>query len=336
MSNQRDINLDIIRILACLMVVTMHAPMPNENAIGIFNAALSYYNAPCIGLFFMVSGALLLPIKGDGIDFLKRRFTKIAGPTIFWSIFYIACRYFFDGTSEGIAKSILSIPFSPQGHGVMWFMYTLAGLYLIAPIISAWLERASKKEIEIYLSIWILTTCYPLLKLFLTTQTGETSILYYLSGFAGYFLLGYYLKKYPKAISYTILLPAIIISICAPIVCKILHFEVNMYDMFWYLSIFVVVMAIGWFCLINNKVQAYNGRNIPLVSNLSFGIYLTHIFVMRYILWELDIIQNINSYIIQTIIVIIATFIGSLILCYAIARLPFAQYIIGYKIKSNK
>lgn len=336
MSNQRDINLDIIRILACLMVVTMHAPMPNENAIGIFNAALSYYNAPCIGLFFMVSGALLLPIKGDGIDFLKRRFTKIAGPTIFWSIFYIACRYFFDGTSEGIAKSILSIPFSPQGHGVMWFMYTLAGLYLIAPIISAWLERASKKEIEIYLSIWILTTCYPLLKLFLTTQTGETSILYYLSGFAGYFLLGYYLKKYPKAISYTILLPAIIIAICAPIVCKILHFEVNMYDMFWYLSIFVVAMAIGWFCLINNKVQAYNGRNIPLVSNLSFGIYLTHIFVMRYILWELDIIQNINSYIIQTIIVIIATFIGSLILCYAIARLPFAQYIIGYKIKSNK
>lgn len=284
MSNQRDINLDIIRILACLMVVTMHAPMPNENAIGIFNAALSYYNAPCIGLFFMVSGALLLPITGDGIDFLKRRFTKIAGPTIFWSIFYIACRYFFDGTSEGIAKSILSIPFSPQGHGVMWFMYTLAGLYLIAPIISAWLERASKKEIEIYLSIWILTTCYPLLKLFLTTQTGETSILYYLSGFAGYFLLGYYLKKYPKAISYTILLPAIIIAICAPIVCKILHFEVNMYDMFWYLSIFVVVMAIGWFCLINNKVQAYNGRNIPLVSNLSFGIYLTHIFVMRYIL----------------------------------------------------
>jgi surface polysaccharide O-acyltransferase-like enzyme len=318
------------------MVVTMHAPMPNENAIGIFNAALSYYNAPCIGLFFMVSGALLLPITGDGIDFLKRRFTKIAGPTIFWSIFYIACRYFFDGTSEGIAKSILSIPFSPQGHGVMWFMYTLAGLYLIAPIISAWLERASKKEIEIYLSIWILTTCYPLLKLFLTTQTGETSILYYLSGFAGYFLLGYYLKKYPKAISYTILLPAIIIAICAPIVCKILHFEVNIYDMFWYLSIFVVVMAIGWFCLINNKVQAYNGRNIPLVSNLSFGIYLTHIFVMRYILWELDIIQNINSYIIQTIIVIIATFIGSLILCYAIARLPFAQYIIGYKIKSNR
>lgn len=337
MSNQRDINLDITRIVACLMVITMHAPIPNENAIGIFNAALSYYTAPCIGLFLMVSGALLLPIKGNGIEFLKKRFAKIAGPTVFWSIFYIACKYFFEDTSEGIAKSFLSIPFSPQGHGVMWFMYTLAGLYLIAPIISAWLERTSKKEIEIYLSIWLITTCYPILELFFTTQTGETSILYYLSGFAGYFLLGYYLKKYPKAISHTVLLPAIIIATCAPIVCKLLHFEVNMYEMFWYLSIFVVVMAIGWFHLINNKIQIHKrGGTIALVSNLSFGIYLTHIFVMRYVLWKLDIIQNINSYIVQTIIVIIATFIGSLILCYVIARLPFAQYIIGYKIKSNK
>lgn len=96
-------------------------------------------------------------------------------------------------------------------------------------------------------------------------------------------------------------------------------------------------MAIGWFYLINNKIQIHKrGGTIALVSNLSFGIYLTHIFVMRYVLWELDIIQNINSYIVQTIIVIIATFISSLILCYVIARLPFAQYIIGYKIKSNK
>lgn len=77
MSNQRDINLDITRIVACLMVITMHAPIPNENAIGIFNAALSYYTAPCIGLFLMVSGALLLPIKGNGIEFLKKRFARL-------------------------------------------------------------------------------------------------------------------------------------------------------------------------------------------------------------------------------------------------------------------
>lgn len=337
MSDQRDISLDIIRIVACLMVIIMHAPIPNENAIGIFNVALSYYTTPCIGLFFMVSGALLLPIKGSGIEFLKKRFAKIAGPTIFWSIFYIACKYFFEGTNDGIIKSILSIPFSPQGHGVMWFMYTLAGLYLIAPILSAWLERTSKKEIELYLLIWGLTTCYPLIRLFLTTQTGETGVLYYFSGFVGYFLLGYYLRKYPQAIPNKILLPTLFIAICAPIICKLFHFNVNFYEMFWYLSIFVVIMSIAWFKLIINNITSYRGGQfIVLISNLSFGIYLIHIFVMRYILWRMDIIQNINSYIAQTIIVIIATFVGSLILCSVIARLPYAQYIIGYKIRTNK
>ena len=76
--NQRDTALDIIRLLACFMVVLMHSPMPLVNANGPFLAAMSYFMAPCIGLFFMVSGALLLPVKTDYFTFLRRRFGKIS------------------------------------------------------------------------------------------------------------------------------------------------------------------------------------------------------------------------------------------------------------------
>lgn len=336
MSNQRDVSLDIIRILACLMVIAMHAPMPSDNAIGIFNVALSYYTAPCIGLFFMVSGALLLPIKSNGIDFLKKRFSKIVIPTLFWSLFYIACKYFDNGMEYGnLVRSILSIPFSAQGHGVMWFMYTLAGLYLIAPIISAWLERASKRELEIYISLWLLSTCYPIISLVLTTQSDNTNILYYLSGFVGYFILGYYLTKYPDTISNMILIPSTLIAMVTPIVCKILGWEVNFYEMFWYLSIFVVIMSIAIFKLVTKHLNSHIGK-CAIISNLSFGIYLTHIFIMRFVLWRCDFILNINSYILQTIVVIILTFIGSLGLSYIIAKLPMGNYIIGYKIKKNR
>lgn len=55
---QRDTSLDLIRIIACTMVVLMHSPMPTENANGLLLSSLSYFTAPCIGLFFMVSGAL--------------------------------------------------------------------------------------------------------------------------------------------------------------------------------------------------------------------------------------------------------------------------------------
>ena len=56
---QRDTSLDLIRIIACTMVVLMHSR--TENANGLLLSSLSYFTAPCIGLFFMVSGVLLLP-----------------------------------------------------------------------------------------------------------------------------------------------------------------------------------------------------------------------------------------------------------------------------------
>lgn len=58
---QRDLSLDIIRLLACAMVVVMHSPIPTDSANGIILSTISYLTTPCIGLFFMVSGALLLP-----------------------------------------------------------------------------------------------------------------------------------------------------------------------------------------------------------------------------------------------------------------------------------
>ena len=95
----RDLALDIIRVLACVMVVFMHAPLPSAQVNGMFLSSLSYFTAPCIGLFFMVSGALLLPppilqSKEDNIyGFLKKRLGKVSGPTLVWTLVYLLARY---------------------------------------------------------------------------------------------------------------------------------------------------------------------------------------------------------------------------------------------------
>lgn len=194
---KRNYQLDLIRVIACLMVVIMHSPLPTDKSNAIILNTLSYATAPCIGLFFMVSGALLLPVKEETGTFLKRRLGKILGPTLVWSLIYIGYNHY-QGTDHSWWKEILSLPFSAQGHGVMWFMYTLTGLYLIAPVLSKWLQACSKRELEFYLLLWVVTLCYPLLRLFLSIQTGETGILYYCTGYVGYFLLGHYLNKYPR------------------------------------------------------------------------------------------------------------------------------------------
>lgn len=332
---ERNYNYDIMRVLACIMIICMHAPMPNLNANGIILSTISYFTAPGLCLFFVISGSLLLPIKTDTMTFLKKRLGKVIMPTLVFTILYIILNCI-NGEQQNILKTICSIPFSAQGHGVLWFMYTLIGLYLVSPIISKWLDSASKREVELYLLLWVITLCFPVLKLFVGINEGNTGVLYYFSGYIGYFILGYYLKKYPESISLKKLMIPDIIAIIAPIAFKVMHIEIDFYSMFWYLSIFVALLCTTIYVLISKIKIKKRGGIVELISNLSFGIYLIHIAVMRFFIWELDFIININNYILQWITVVVLTFIISCSIAYVISLLPFGDYIIGYKKQNRK
>ena len=342
MGKQRTIYLDIIRIVACVMVITMHAPLPGEGALahGSFLVLSSYLTSPCVPLFFMVSGALLLPCK-EGVtanSYIKKRIGKIVGPTICFSIFYIMLNSSELSVKEGVTD-LFSIPFTAQGHGILWFMYTLAGLYLLVPIVSPWLRNASKYEIEIYLALWLVTLLYPYIGLVLKINTSNTGLLYYFSGYAGYFLLGHYMSRY--ALSLRWLLPLALLMLPLPVLNKVLGWELDFYSAFWYLSAPVAMMTAGWFALIKiifEKIEM--GKTllgfITMVSNLSFGIYLIHIFVMRTLLYEWSVIQGFDNYYKQTFAVVVLTCIGSFVSCYIISKLPLSQYIIGYTVHKKK
>lgn len=319
------------------MVIAMHAPMPSSNANGLFLASLSYLTAPCIGLFFMVSGALLLPVQENTFSFLKKRLTKVLFPTLFWTLFYIAInRIFITHSYSGLLKELCSIPFSPQGNSVLWFMYVLIGLYLVSPIISKWLGQASKKELQFYLGLWGITLCYPFLKDWISINDSITGPLYYIYGYLGYFILGYYLRHY--TLNYTAVIICCLISLAIPVLYTVLQWNTDFYSKFWYLSILVVILCTGWF----QTLKLYGSRlikNKKLItfitkcSNLSFGIYLIHTFIMRYMLWNCNWLASIESYIIQTICIIACTTIFSFICCWGISYIPQAQFIIGYRQK---
>ena len=325
-----------MRVLACIMIICMHAPMPTVNANGIILSTISYFTAPGLCLFFVISGSLLLPIKTDTKTFLKKRLGKVIMPTLVFTILYIFINYI-TGEQQDILRTICSIPFSAQGHGVLWFMYTLIGLYLVSPIISKWLDSATKAEIEFYLLLWIISLCYPILELFVDINESNTGVIYYFSGYIGYFVLGYYLKKYSESITFKKLIIPDIIAITVPIVLKIMNIEIDFYSMFWYLSIFVALLCTTIYVLIN-KVKIKNDKLIGIfqsISDLSFGIYLIHIAIMHLFVWKLDFIININNYIIQWIMVVGLTFIISYSIAYIISLLPFGDYIIGYKKQKN-
>lgn len=337
---QRILYLDIIRILACLMIIAMHAPIPDTGLSSYVLSTDSLLTAPGIGLFIMVSGALLLPVNISTERFLKKRLGKIVGPTVFWTLFYFMVAPYTETVDQGSGiTNFLSIPFSAQFNSVLWFMYMLSGLYLLAPVISPWLKQTSRREIEFYLLLWGITMCYPLIRNVVAVNEGYTGILYYFGGYSGYFLLGYYLNKYIRLTTWKCVTILVIPLLIATIV-KVLQMPVDFYDMFWYLSIFVSLMCIAWFLLVKGIAPSFDKtsrfhKKIVLLSNQCFGIYLVHIFIMRSILWHIPFLFNING-VSQMIIVTLLTFLGSFGVSLLISYLPWAEYIIGFKQKTSR
>ena len=101
----------------------------------------------------------------------------------------------------------------------------LIGLYLVMPLLSPWAEKVGKRELQIYLGIWLFTTAIPLIRQWIGGPApviygpsgipnaakyplwGEASwntygLFYYLSGFIGYLLLGLYFRKFVGPLSW--------------------------------------------------------------------------------------------------------------------------------------
>ena len=335
MNKERIAYLDVIRIVACVMVIMMHSPMPGIGAPGFVLTGLSFITAPCIGLFFMVSGALLLPTSISMKEFYKRRLFKVVFPIMIWTFIYLFVEIINGSISVTQLPSIvLSIPFSAQGDGILWFMYVLIGLYLITPIISPWLEKASKKEIEIVLGLWVVSLLYPILSNAISVNESITGVLYYFSGYAGYYILGYYLSHYKPKVGIIVSLLMILLPIVACFFFIHSNHSLDFYQYFWYLSIFVVSMACGWFCLLS-KMNVPGFRLLTVTSSLSFGIYLSHILIMRSFIWKLCGYLN-YGWFYQIMFTVILTFALSFVLAFLLSMLPFGKYVVGYQIVQKR
>ena len=263
-------------------------------------------------------------------------------PTLFWTLFYTAVKLF-DGdiSPKELLTSLFSIPFSAQNEGVLWFMYTLAGLYLITPILRGWLRTASGKEIRFYLIIWAVTMCYPVLRLVLDINDSSTGVLYYVSGYAGYFVLGYWMQFYGQKLKFPLVVLLMLLSIAVPVLIKLKDWEIDYPSMFGNLSIFMAVQCVFWWKLLKklNVVIKLSDRAKHLVmafSNLSFGIYLSHIFIMKHCIWKIPFVINIHQQLLQIFVVSTLTLVLSVALSYLLSLTPLGNAVVGWRANGGK
>lgn len=286
----------------------------------------------------MVSGALLLPIKNSSIHiFIKKRVSKVGIPLLVWSIVYAIVLWLFDGKSLNDALiKLAQTPFKPIS-GPLWFVYTIIGLYLFSPIISPWLKQATKSDLQYYLLFWGVTLFLPYMNKFIpdvyNIKGTITSVFFHFSGFLGYYLLGYYLCRFPLLITKVKhwLCYGLILLMCG-MFPFIFYFFDNINNPLWlqYLTINVALMCAAIFIfaqriLIKNKIVL----NVLInVSKMSFGIYLIHLLILRILKpWfsNMDYIPNVIQIPLMALI--------GLVISYAIIKMisfsPKSKWLIG-------
>lgn len=336
---QRDYRIDLLRAFACIMVLFCHSPQHYIGQGGKFLVGIDNYFGMAWGpiMFFMISGACIMKSQDDAKTFIKKRLSRVLIPTILWSIVYIfveTCCWKSFPISDALAK-IPMILASPQ-YSLMWFMYALLGIYLVAPIFAKWLASASPKEVLFYLVLWGMTLLFPyiaLLGLDCTPLLKTSSVFYYFGGFLWYAVAGYYCYNYVQItkVTFPVVLLCILILISPACALIIKHFTGELLD---YSSCILPMLTtvLGFVFLKNITLPHWmeDGlfrRCVESISKLSFGIYLVHmLFMYPFRLW---IEQFQLNYAIQLPLTALVVGVFSYCASWCLSKLPFSKYLIG-------
>ena len=89
--------LDVVRLVAMFTVVCCHCTdpfnfypgtSPDIGEIKFWGAAYGALLRPCVPLFVMITGALLLPVRGDISAFYRKRILRVFVPFLIWGVLY--------------------------------------------------------------------------------------------------------------------------------------------------------------------------------------------------------------------------------------------------------
>ena len=288
--------LDVVRLVAMFTVVCCHSadpfnfypgePPANIAEIKWWGAVYGSLLRPCVPLFVMITGALLLPVKGEVAPFYRKRIGRVFWPFLIWSVIYNLFPWitgllgvapevildFFPYSGEEVMRQSLDVslgyiaqmPFNFSLLDVhMWYIYLLIGLYLYMPVFSAWVEKASRKAQRWFLVAWGVTLFVPYYREFVgpyiwgSCSWNEFYMLYMFAGFNGYLLLGHYLRHTEWSLAKTLGwgIPMFVVGFCVTFF-GFRHMtaspdctEEQLELFFYYCSLNVVLMTLPLFML---------------------------------------------------------------------------------------
>ena len=321
---------DALRLLAFFMLLCCHAADPFYAAAAYASSGSSTdpelvqwgfrwgsLVRPCVPLFVMLTGVLSLPANRSMESFYKKRIPRVLFPFLIWSVIYYLTPWmtgvlgmdssvvyklfsWAESDSQSLSDGLTLVARIPYAFSFiachMWYIYMLIGLYLYLPIFSSWVEKATKRQKEIFLGLWALSTLLPYFNEYVsryafgTCEWNSFGLFYYFAGFSGYMLLGHYIQHYIQwswkktwAVALPLLIGGFLITYNGySYIMELPDKTPEQVELFWtYNTPNVAMMTIACFLLVYRiRIQA-ESRIATLLGNLTtcgFGIYMIHYF----------------------------------------------------------
>jgi surface polysaccharide O-acyltransferase-like enzyme len=291
---------DALRAFAAMSIVFLHvaspiAQHPAEYSLGWWWTANFIYSfaRPSIALFVMVSGLLLLsPSKEESMAlFFRKRFLRIVVPFVVWGTVYFFWKTHGHVSAHAFGQLARQFVEGPVYYH-LWFIYTIAGIYLATPVFRVYAKHASRANYMYLLALWFAGTClYPLVRHFCGITIGIPIMV--AGGFLGAFLLGNFLSDiWPgKRTAAWLALVAVLCLVATTLSGYMLSSGLRgSYDTTFqdFLSPTVVVAAACIFLVCKSLPFDAMRRAAPrlygivsAISGASFSVYLMHILVLE-------------------------------------------------------
>lgn len=291
MRKVRNINLDLLKVLACVGVVLLHTTMGGFKDTGSWNLLtyLYYLGTYSIPLFFMVNGYLLLGKREITSHYILQKVKWILITVSSWNI--IVWLFKRDFTVNPIKKIVGSL--IQKGYFFQfWFFGALILIYLCLPILSKFLN-SKRRYLYILALLIVIGFIVELANIFfqmpLQTHVMQTFRLwtwffyYILGGYIAQFNvdnLKYRFKNWMKIVS-------MLLVLISPIILFFLAKNTyhNLFAEYFYDILFVKFTSLGIFLMVLTLSLNENGSKwIVSLSNQTMGVFVIHTYVMK--IWE--------------------------------------------------
>ena len=336
--NNRLLWVDITRIIAIIAVVAIHVDsgfVLAWNKISwtdwwvsnVYSGLIRF----AVPIFVILSGYLLLDKQEDESAFFTKRFYKVIIPLVAWSMIYTLFKNNYNIFSI-FTQDFVKQFFSGNVYYHLYFLYIIAGLYIITPLLRSVLAKVDMRDVYYYLTLWFIFT--PVAGLFEIFGYNTLFTLEAATGFLGYYILGYAIKKTlitDKIIYLSGLLVAV--SIVVTIIgTYILTNNSGQFDnsFIGWDSITTVTYSAGLFILLHESLSHISLTGlwpkwenfISAISGTTMGIYLIHPILLYFIspgisevsLLSVNVLSPILSVPLVTFLLVVSSFVIVLIL----------------------